>query len=237
MPPTRRVEVRVPRRHVCSHPSIATAKGQVGSILLRPSEPRALYVMAHGAGAGMTHAFMEAMAEELVACDIATLRFNFPYAEAGKRAPDPQKILLATIVAATDKGRALCPDVPLIVGGKSMGGRMTSEAVAQGAIDQPAGVVFLGFPLHAPGKASDVRGEHLARVVCPMLFFQGTRDPFADLALLRPLLGRIPAASTLHVVEGGDHGFAVPKRSGRTADEVRRGIAAAFSAWLSGQSL
>lgn len=189
---------------------------------LLPPGARWLLVLAHGAGAGMRHPFMEAVAQAFAAEGIATLRYEFPYMAARRKRPDFKPVLLATVRAAVEAGRK--EGLPLLAGGKSMGGRMTSLAAAEGALEAK-GIVFLGFPLHPAGKPSTERAEHLARVVQPTLFVQGTRDKLAGLDLLRPVL---PPKATLHVVEGADHGFAVKGRGlGDTAAE----IAAAVARW------
>ena len=216
------------------HRFVATASsGEVSALLLRPEAPRALYVFAHGAGAGMRHAFMEAVTERLAARDVATLRFNFPYMEAGRGGPNPQPVLLKSVRSAVAEAARLAPDLPLLAGGKSMGGRMTSSAAAQEALPGVRGVAFFGFPLHAPGRASAERGAHLAEVGLPMLFLQGTRDKLADLELLTPLLAQVRPPPRLHVVDGADHGFHVPKRSGRTDEEVLDELCDAFAVWAS----
>lgn len=190
--------------------------------LLRPEGARWLLVLAHGAGAGMRHPFMEAVAQALAAERIATLRYEFPYMAARRKRPDPKPVLLATVRAAVEA--AAKERLPLLAGGKSMGGRMTSLAAAEGGLPVQ-GLVFLGFPLHPAGKPSVERAEHLARVAVPTLFVQGTRDKLAGLDLLRPVL---PPRATMHVVEGADHGFAV---KGRGLGDVAREIAAAVARW------
>jgi predicted alpha/beta-hydrolase family hydrolase len=205
--------------------------GRVSGLLLRPPEPWAGYVLAHGAGAGMTHPFLEAVARALQARGMATLRYQFPYTEAGGRRPDPPAVLLATVRAAVARARELLPGVRLFAGGKSMGGRMTSNAAADRPLDHVAGLIFLGFPLHRPKHPAVDRAEHLARVPLPMLFLQGTRDTLADLGLIREVTGGLGARATLHVVDGADHGFAVLKRSGRSATDVLEELADAIAAW------
>jgi predicted alpha/beta-hydrolase family hydrolase len=205
--------------------------GRVSGLLLRPPEPTAGYVLAHGAGAGMTHSFMESIARALVTRGIATLRYQFPYVEAGGRRPDPPAVLLATVRAAVARARELLPSLRLFAGGKSMGGRMTSQAAAKGQLGELAGLIFLGFPLHPPKRPAIERAEHLARVTQPMLFLQGTRDDLADLALIREVCGRLGNRATLHVVEGADHSFGVLKRSGRTGSEVLEELADTIAGW------
>jgi predicted alpha/beta-hydrolase family hydrolase len=205
--------------------------GRVSGLLLRPPEPSAGYVLAHGAGAGMTHSFMEAIARALVTRGIATLRYQFPYVEAGGRRPDPPGVLLATVRAAVARARELLPSLRLFAGGKSLGGRMTSHAAAEGQLGELAGLIFLGFPLHPPRRPAIERAEHLSRVSQPMLFLQGTRDDLADLTLVREVCLRLGDRATLHVVEGADHSFGVLKRSGRTGSEVLEELADTIAGW------
>jgi predicted alpha/beta-hydrolase family hydrolase len=194
----------------------------VDPIVLRPKGARAVFVLAHGAGAGMRHAFMQAIANALAEERIATLRFEFPYMSEGRRRIDAASVLEQTIIAAVQRARRL--KLPIIAGGKSMGGRITSMVAAQGLLPNVRGLVFLGYPLHLPEKPAIKRAEHLPQVPMPMLFLQGTRDALADLKLLRPILKKIPNAK-LHIVDGADHGFAVLKRSGRAESEVLRELA------------
>lgn len=208
-----------------------TSSGDVSAILVRPGDARALYVFAHGAGAGMRHAFMEAVAVRLAAAGVASFRYHFPYTEAGRGGPNPAPVLMKTVRSAVAEAARLCPGLPLFAGGKSMGGRMTSSAAAAEPLPGVLGLAFFGFPLHASGRASAERGAHLADVRLPMLFLQGTRDKLADLGLLSPLLAGVRPAPSLHVVEGADHGFHVPKRSGRTDDDVLDELCATFAAW------
>ena len=204
--------------------------GAVAGLLARPPDAACLLVLAHGAGAGMRHPFMESAAEELAARGIATLRYQFPYMEKKSRRIDPPVVLQATVRAAARAAAAAAPDLPLFAGGKSMGGRMTSLAAATEPLDGVRGIIFFGFPLHAVGNPSDERGAHLSRVTVPMLFLQGTRDRLADLARLRPLLGGIPRA-TLKVFEGADHSFHLPKSADRTDAEALVEIAGTVAAW------
>jgi hypothetical protein len=205
--------------------------GDVSALLLRPDAARCLLVLAHGAGAGMRHTFMESIAERLARRGVATLRYQFPYLEAGRRAPNPPALLTATVRAAVDVAADVAGDLPLLAGGKSMGGRMTSLAAAAASLPGVRGIVFFGFPLHAAGRPATERGDHLRGVSVPMLFVQGTRDRLADLALMRPLCDDLGAHAELHVVEGGDHSFHVPKRAGRSDAEVLDELAAAVEAW------
>ncbi len=205
--------------------------GRVSALLLRPRGARWLLVLAHGAGAGMRHPFMDSMAAALAAEGVATLRYQFPYMQAGRRRPDAPGRLATTVRAAVKVARRLAGGLPLLAGGKSMGGRMTSQAAAAESLPGVAGLVFLGFPLHPAGRPGTARGEHLAAVDRPMLFLQGTRDRLADLTLLRPVCRRLGRRATLHVVDGADHGFSVPRRDGRTGAEVLAELAAATRRW------
>jgi len=221
---------------------------EVSALLLAPppgvlpeTAPRALLVLGHGAGAGMEHPFLEGLARLLASRGVATLRYQFPYMEAGSRRPDRRPLLVATVAAAVAAGRRLARELaadggaalPLFAGGKSMGGRMTSQAVAGGELAAAglAGLVFVGFPLHPAGREGTERGDHLDDVPLPMLFLQGSRDKLADLDLLRPVVGRLGGRATFHVVDGGDHSFHVLKRSGRNDDEVLDELADAVAAW------
>src|SRR5690242_15387531 len=181
--------------------------GDVSGLLLRPEDARLIYVLAHGAGAGMRHPFLEAIAQRLAERDIATLRYQFPYMERRSRRPDPPAVAAAAVRAAVVEAARAAPGVPLLAGGKSFGGRMTSTAQAEEPLPGVRGLVFLGFPLHPPGRPSDQRAEHLAKVQIPMLFLQGDRDQFADLKLLKPVVKGLGERATLHLVEGGDHSF------------------------------
>lgn len=211
--------------------AIAARTLAVSGLLSRPADARRLLVLAHGAGAGMRHPFMEAISRHLAAHGTATLRFQFPYTEAGGRRPDTPPLLVATVRAAVEAAKEVAGDLPLLAGGKSMGGRMTSLAAASGALPGVRGLVFLGFPLHPAGKPSAGRGAHLADVHLPLLFLQGTRDRLADLELLRPLCNSLGARATLHIVDGADHSFHVPKRSERSDDAVVDELAAAIDRW------
>ena len=205
---------------------------EVAALLVMPAQPRALYVLAHGAGADMRHAFMHAVAQRLADERIATLRYQFPYTERRSRRIDPEPLLLDTVRAAVAAGRDLAGALPLVAGGKSMGGRMTSRAFAAEPLADVRGLAFLGFPLHPSGRPGVTRAEHLAAVTVPLLFLQGTRDTLADLGLLRPVLEGLGDRATLHVIEHADHGFHVQKRSGRTDDDVHVEIARAIGEWL-----
>src|SRR5437899_9323151 len=211
--------------------SVGQTSGEVSGLLVRPPDARLLYVLAHGAGAGMRHPFLEAVARALAEQKIATLRYQFPYMEQRARRPDPPAVAAATVRAAVAEAARVAPGLPLIAGGKSFGGRMTSTAQAETPLPGVRGLVFLGFPLHPPGRPADRRAEHLARVQIPMLFLQGDRDEFASLKLLKPVVSGLGERATLHLVEGGDHSFHVLKRSGRTDAEVMGELLDTIVAW------
>jgi predicted alpha/beta-hydrolase family hydrolase len=204
----------------------------VSALLGRPPEPMACLVLAHGAGAGMEHAFMVAVAEGLLAQRIATLRFQFPYMEAGSKRPDRPPLAHATVRAAAAAARQALPSVPLFAGGKSFGGRMTSQAQAEAPLPGVLGLVFLGFPLHPAGKPSTDRAAHLARTNVPMLFLQGTRDALAEMALLTPVIAGLGKRATLGTVEQADHAFHVPAKSGRTDQQVLHDLVDRAAAWM-----
>jgi len=203
----------------------------VSGLLMRPPDAIACYVMAHGAGAGMHHAFMAACAEELGQVGIATLRYQFPYMQRGSKRPDSPATCHATVRAAVDFARDLRPALPLIAGGRSFGGRMTSQAQALDPLPGVLGLAFLGFPLHPPKKPSDARARHLDDVALPMLFLQGTRDELASLEPLQAVLRRLGRRATLHLAPEADHAFHVPARSGRTDSEVRRDLLRTLRDW------
>lgn len=205
----------------------------VSALFDAPDSPIACYVMAHGAGAGMRHAFLAAVANELGELGIATLRFQFPYMEKGSKRPDRPELCHATVRAAVARAAALAPSLPLFAGGRSFGGRMASQAQAAAPLAGVRGLIFLGFPLHAAGKPSDTRADHLARVNVPMLFLQGTQDELADLDLLRPVVERIGERATLTAFEHADHSFHVPARTGRKDAQVRGEVLRALAAWVS----
>ncbi|UQR63349.1 alpha/beta hydrolase [Bradyrhizobium sp. C-145] len=208
--------------------------GMVSAILTLPAHARACYVLAHGAGANMRHAFMEKVAAGLAERGIATFRFNFPYMEEKKGRPDQPAVAHAAIRAAVAEAARLCPGITLIAGGKSFGGRMTSQAQSKAALPDVKGLAFLGFPLHADKKPSSERAEHLAGIAIPMLFLQGTRDGLADLGYLKPVVEKLGPKATLHQVEAGDHSFAVLKKSGRTNDEALTEVLDTLAAWIDG---
>jgi predicted alpha/beta-hydrolase family hydrolase len=208
------------------------SKGPVSAILQSPENAIAMYVMAHGAGADMRHRFLQSMADELESTGIATLRFNFPYTEQGRKSPDPQPVLEAYVRSACTGALELANGVPIFAGGKSMGGRMTSNAIAKETIPEVRGLIFLGFPLHAPNRPSRDRAAHLEQVPVPMLFLQGTRDDLAEIGLIREVTGELKSRATLHEIEGADHSFEVRKSSGRTSAEVRKDLAATTARWI-----
>jgi predicted alpha/beta-hydrolase family hydrolase len=206
----------------------------VSALLLAPPDARAAYVFAHGAGAGMEHAFMTAFATGLAERSIATLRYQFPYMEQGSKRPDRPPAAHAAVRAAVTQAARLLPGLPLLAGGKSFGGRMTSQAQAASPMPGVAGLVFVGFPLHPAGKPSDERARHLLGVELPMLFLQGTRDELADLALLQPVVGRLGARATLELFDDADHAFHVRARSGSNDAQVMGAMLDAVRAWVDG---
>lgn len=204
---------------------------RVSALWTAPPRASACYVFAHGAGAGMDHPFMNAMADALVARGIAVLRYQFPYMEQGAKRPDRPALAQATVRAAVATAARLAPDLPLFAGGKSFGGRMTSQAQAGDPLPGVKGLVFVGFPLHPANRPSVERATHLDAIDVPMLFLQGSRDALADLALLAPVATRLGPRATLHVVDGADHSFKIPARSGRKPAEVVAGLADAIADW------
>jgi len=204
----------------------------VKTLVDSPPDARAAYVMAHGAGAGMRHAFMEAIATALAGRGVAVLRYEFAYMEQGSKRPDPPKVAQARVREAVEAAAKAFPGLPLFAGGKSFGGRMSSQAQAAAPLPGVRGLSFLGFPLHPTGKPSDERAAHLAQVEVPMLFLQGTRDSLADLSLLRPVVERLGTRATLVTFEDADHSFHVPARSGRTDPAIREEIVETFSRWI-----
>ncbi len=205
--------------------------GEVSALLSRPTKARRLLVLAHGAGAGISHPFMENLADALASVGVATFRYQFPYMEQRRQVPDAPAVLTATVVAALRAAAQAVPGLPLFAGGKSMGGRMTSQAAAQHPLDGVRGLVFFGFPLHPPNRPGTKRADHLAKVTTPMLFLQGTRDTLADLNLLRPVCDKLGSRATLHVTETADHSFHVLKRSGRSDAEVLQELAETTASW------
>lgn len=207
---------------------------QVSALLAMPPDARALLVLGHGAGAGMSHPFMESLASGLAAERIATLRYQFPYMEQGRRRTDPPALSHATVRAAVAAAASAAPALPLFAGGKSFGGRMTSQAQADSALPGVRGLVFVGFPLHPAGRPGVERAEHLQSVQVPMLFLQGTRDELADLELIRGVTQRSGDRATLVVIEDGDHSFHVRAKSGRKDAAALGELLAALAAWISG---
>ena len=205
----------------------------VSALSCRPERARACYVLAHGAGAGMNHSFMAAVSDGLAHRGIATLRYQFPFMERGSKRPDSPALAHATVRAATALASDLMPDLPLFAGGKSFGGRMTSQAQSEAALSQVGGLVFLGFPLHPAKKPSQERAAHLARVGCPMLFLQGTRDELADIELIQEVTEKLGARATLQLFADADHSFHVRARSGQTDQQVLDSMLDAIVAWIS----
>jgi predicted alpha/beta-hydrolase family hydrolase len=213
--------------------TIAVADGStVSGLLQTPKGARACYVLAHGAGAGMHHAFMQAVAADLAERGIATLRYQFPYMEKGSRRPDTPKLAQATVRTAVDEAARLLPKVPLFAGGKSFGGRMTSQAQAATPLPGVCGLAFLGFPLHPAGRPSQERGKHLFDVTIPMLFLQGTRDQLALPDQIEPLCQSLGGRATLSSVQDADHSFHVPARTGRKDADVRSEVLDILAAWI-----
>jgi predicted alpha/beta-hydrolase family hydrolase len=212
--------------------SVPMGDSAVSGLLLRPDDAQAMYVFAHGAGVGMNHPSMASNAEGLATRGIATLRFQFPYMEKGTGRPDPPPVAQAAVRAAVATAAELAPDLPLFAGGRSYGGRMTSQAQSIAPLAGVRGLVFLGFPLHPAGKPGIERADHLERVTIPMLFVSGSRDPLAETVLLEPLVAGLGGHASLHVVEGGDHGLRVLVSSGRTNDEAQAEALDAVAAWV-----
>ena len=205
--------------------------GEVSAILVRPAKARWLLALAHGAGAGMTHPFLEKLARELADVGVATFRYQFPYMEQKRRVPDSPAVATATVGSATRAAAKAAAALPLLAGGKSFGGRMSSQAASQQLLEGVHGLVFFGFPLHPPNKPGTKRAEHLAKVAIPMLFLQGTRDTLADLSLLKPICLSLGSRAKLHVIESADHSFHVPKSSRRTDADVLRELAQTTASW------
>jgi predicted alpha/beta-hydrolase family hydrolase len=213
--------------------TFAVEGGQpVSGLLQAPPSARACYVLAHGAGAGMAHPFMASIAHHLSERGIATLRYQFPYMERGSKRPDPPKVAMGAVRAAVGAAARLLPELPLFAGGKSFGGRMTSQAQAALPLPGVRGLVFLGFPLHPPGEPGESRGDHLSQVKIPMLFFQGSRDELAEFALLQKLAGRLGSLATFWMFDDADHSFHVPAHSDHTDAEIRVALASALAEWI-----
>jgi predicted alpha/beta-hydrolase family hydrolase len=211
---------------------IPIGEESVSGLLLRPADAKALYVFAHGAGAGMAHRAMESNAQGLAARAIATLRYQFPYMEKGGRRPDPPKIAHAAVRAAVVEAARLAPDLRLFAGGRSFGGRMTSQAEADAPLPGVRGLAFLGFPLHPAGKPGIERAEHLSLVAIPMLFVSGSRDTLAELDLLRAAVAGLGRPATLHLVDQADHSFKVAAKSGRTPADAEAEALDALAEWM-----
>jgi uncharacterized protein len=210
---------------------VSPSLGRVSALFVRPADAWLLCVLAHGAGAGMRHPFLESTSRALAARGVATLRYQFPYMEAGRGRPDPPRALEAAVRGAVSRAADLAPELPLIAGGKSLGGRMTSGAAAAKPLPKVRGLVFFGFPLHSPGQPGTARADHLQGVDIPLLFLQGTRDAFARLDLITEVRAALGPRATLHLVDGADHSFAVPKSSGRTPTQVLDDLADATASW------
>ncbi|GAM98786.1 predicted hydrolase of the alpha/beta-hydrolase fold [alpha proteobacterium U9-1i] len=209
---------------------------RTSGLLLRPQNAKALYVFAHGAGAGMTHKAMASNADGLAARGIATLRYQFLYMEKGGKRPDPPKLAHVAVRSAVAEAALLAPDLPLFAGGRSFGGRMTSQAQAESPLPGVIGLAFLGFPLHPAGKPGAERADHLSRVSIPMLFVSGTRDALAELNLLQPAVAGLGKRATLKLIDHADHSFNVLKSSGRTSTEAEAEALDAFAAWVGAPS-
>lgn len=228
----------VPRSRYTQCMTIEAAKIAIGggeevsALWQAPARLRAALALAHGAGAGMTHRTMTAIAEGLAGQGIATLRYQFPYMERGSRRPDAPAIAHTVVRAAVAEAAKRAPRLPLFAGGKSFGGRMTSQAQALAAMPSVHGLVFFGFPLHPAGKPSAERADHLKSVRVPMLFLQGTRDTLADIALLRPLLAKLGSGATLKLFEDADHSYHVPAKTGRNDEDVLADVLDAAATWM-----
>lgn len=206
-------------------------KGEVSALLMRPENAHHLLVLGHGSGSDMRHRLLSAIAENLAENDVATLRYQFPYMERGGGGLDSREVLRDTVRSAVEFAGQVAGDLPLLAGGHSMSGRMTSMAAAEETLEGVRGIVFFSFPLHPAGKPGTERAAHLSAVTVPMLFLQGTRDDLAHLDLLLPVLAQLGEKATLHVIETGDHGFRVQKRSGKTEDGVMGELARTVSKW------
>ena len=211
---------------------IPVGNDSVSALLIRPALAKAFYVFAHGAGAGMRHKAMESNAQGLAERGIATLRYQFPYMEKGSKRVDPAKVAHAAVRAAVAEAAKLAPDLPLFAGGRSFGGRMTSQSQADAPLPGVRGLAFLGFPLHPAGKPGIERAEHLSRVPIPMLFVSGERDALAEMDLLRPVVAGLGERATLHVVPAADHSLKVPAKSGRSPAEAEAEALDAIAKWM-----
>lgn len=205
--------------------------GPVSALFQKPRQAELLYLLGHGAGAGMRHPFLQSMADALGAVGVATFRYQFPYMEEGRHSPDPPHVAEATVRSAVGAAARAAPELPLIAGGKSFGGRMTSSAAAKSPLPGVRGLAFLGFPLHPPNRPEDARAAHLDQVPLPLLFLQGTRDDLAELDLITGVCRRLGTRATLHLVNEADHSFSVPKRAGRSAPDVMQELAETLATW------
>ena len=211
---------------------ISVGDEQVSGLFLRPPDARALYLFAHGAGVGMTHRSMASNAEGLAERGIATLRYQFLYMEKGSRRPDPPRVAHAAVRAGAEEALRLAPDLPLFAGGRSFGGRMTSQTQAESPLSQVRGLAFLSFPLHPAGKPGIDRAEHLAKVHIPMMFVSGDHDALAELSLLKPVVAGLGDRATLHLVSDADHSLRVPARSGHTSADAESAALDALADWM-----
>lgn len=211
---------------------IPVGDASVSALLIRPPDAKALYLFAHGAGAGMTHRSMTSNAEGLATRGIATLRFQFPYMEKGSKRPDPPRIAHAAVRAAAEEAARAAPDLPLFAGGRSFGGRMTSQAQADAPLPGVRGLAFIGFPLHPAGKPAVDRADHLARVEVPMLFVSGARDSLAETDLLVPVVAGLGDRAKLRLIAEADHSLKVPAKSGRTPAEAEGEALDAIADWM-----
>lgn len=210
----------------------ATQGREVSALLLTPKNPKFLLTLAHGAGAPMTHPFMQNLSESLASENVATFRYNFPYMEESRHVPDRPPILTATVAAAVQAAQKALPNLPTFAGGKSMGARMSSQAAAQNLLPNVRGLIFFGFPLHPPNRPDTKRATHLSEVRIPMLFLQGTRDTLADLSLLRPIVKNLSKLATLHIIDTADHSFHVLKSAKKSDAEILQELAATTAAWM-----
>jgi uncharacterized protein len=216
--------------------SVGERVGKVSALLILPQGAKSMIALAHGAGAGMRHRFMEDVTRKLADRSVATFRYQFPYMEKGAKRPDSESVLTASVRAAVVASKTYADGRALFAGGKSMGGRMTSLAAAKQPLEDVLGLIYFGFPLHAAGKPSANRGDHLFDITLPMLFLQGSRDALADLKLLQPLCVRLGKRAELFVIDGGDHSFHLLKSSGRSDDQVLEETATKVASWISGLS-
>jgi predicted alpha/beta-hydrolase family hydrolase len=214
------------------HFVVSEKAGAVSGLLMRPSDAQACLILAHGAGAGMRHKFMDAVAKKLAELGVATLRYQFPYMEKRIKRPDSEAVLTDTVRVAVAAAKKHTGDLVLFAGGKSMGGRMTSLAAAKAPLDGVRGLIYFGFPLHAAGMPGAERGKHLSNIDVPMLFLQGSRDALADLKLLKPLCKQLGNQAELFVIEGGDHSFHVLKSARKSDDEVLDAVADKAAGWM-----